>query len=276
MAPGDRPEPRSSELVADAAPHGTGLPSAAAETPALDPPPAAVAPTAGLPRIEWEQSAGPSSQSRPRRAGAFGPSAAAGGSRETNARSEQTVLAALDQRVASVVRMAVDGRQGSGLYVKPRLLVTTGELVGSASMVEMTTSDGEEVLGLVVHVDPARNLALVHVPRSGRSAPVAAAPAVGPGQTIELVELVGGGRARVLRAVLRAASQGGDRIANALPALHLELGEAGAPGTSGAPLFLDEQAIGLIANQDSGRLRNIIRLDHLDDLLALEALAALQ
>jgi hypothetical protein len=181
-----------------------GLPSAAAETPALDPPPAAVAPTAGLPRIEWEQSAGPSAQSRPRRAGAFGPSAAAGGSRETNARSEQTVLAALDQRVASVVRMAVDGRQGSGLYVKPRLLVTTGELVGSASMVEVTTSDGEEVLGLVVHVDPARNLALVHVPRSGRSAPVAAAPAVGPGHTIELVELVGGGRARVLRAVLRA------------------------------------------------------------------------
>ena len=87
---------------------------------------------------------------------------------QNNARAEPSVFAAaLDPRTASLVRLETDSHKGSGFYVKPRLVATTADLVGTASMVDVTTSDGEKVLGLVVYTDPVRNLAVVHVPRSG-------------------------------------------------------------------------------------------------------------
>ena len=39
--------------------------------------------------------------------------------------------AALDPRMASLVRLETGSRQGSGFYVKPRLVATTADLVGT-------------------------------------------------------------------------------------------------------------------------------------------------
>ena len=52
---------------------------------------------------------------------------------QNGARAEPTVFAAaLDPRTASLVRLETDSHKGSGFYVKPRLVATTADLVGSA------------------------------------------------------------------------------------------------------------------------------------------------
>jgi Trypsin-like peptidase domain len=127
-----------------------------------------------------------------------------GQSGQNDARADPTVFAAaLDPRTASLVRLETGSHRGSGFYVKPRLVATTADLVGTASVIDVTTGDGEKVLGLVVHTDPARNLAVVHVPRSGRPAALSPRPALAPGQTVDVLELLGHDRARMTIATLQ-------------------------------------------------------------------------
>ena len=116
--------------------------------------------------------------------------------------------AALDPRTASLVRLETGSHRGSG-FVRPRLVATTADLVGTASMVDVTTSDGEKVLGLVVHTDPARNLAVMHVPRTGRPAVLSQRLALAPGQPVDVLELLGHDRARMTIATLQPTAAGG-------------------------------------------------------------------
>jgi hypothetical protein len=184
-----------------------------------------------------------------------------------------TVFAAgLDPRTASLVRLETGSHRGSGFYVKPRLVATTADLVGTASVIDVTTGDGEKVLGLVVHTDPARNLAVVHVPRSGRPAVLSRRPTLAPGQTVDVLELLGHDRARMTIATLRPAAAGAG-TAGAAP---VELDLAGAPATMGAPVFVNEHAVGLVADQEGGSRRNIMPVDDLAAILESEPLAALR
>ena len=195
-----------------------------------------------------------------------------GQSGQNGARAEPTVFAAaLDPRTASLVRLETGSHKGSGFYVKPRLVATTADLVGTASVIDITTSDGEKVLGLVVHTDPVRNLAVVHVPRSGRPAALSRGTALTPGQTVDVLELLGHDRARMTIAPLRPAASGGTASA-----AQVELDLAGAPATAGAPVFVNERAVGLIADQDGGSRRSIMPIDDLAAILASEPLAALR
>jgi hypothetical protein len=189
------------------------------------------------------------------------------------ARAEPTVFAAaLDPRTASLVRLETGSHRGSGFYVRPRLVATTADLVGTASMVDVTTSDGEKVLGLVVHTDPARNLAVMHVPRTGRPAVLSQRLALAPGQAVDVLELLGHDRARMTIAALQPAAAGGSAGGDE----QLELDLAGAPATSGAPVFINDRAVGLIADQDGGSRRRIMPTDALAAILASEPLAALR
>jgi S1-C subfamily serine protease len=181
--------------------------------------------------------------------------------------------AALDPRVASVVRLETGSHRGSGFYVEPRLVATTADLVGTASVIDVVTGDGEKVLGLVVHTDPTRNLAVVHVPRAGRPVTLAPRPALAPGQAVDVLELLGHGRARVTLATLQPAGAAGDGTASGG---RLELDLAGAPAAMGGPVFVNERAVGLIADQDGGSRRGIVSVDALAALLQSEALAALR
>ena len=152
------------------------------------------------------------------------------------ARAEPTVFAAaLDPRTASLVRLETDSHRGSGFYVRPRLVATTADLVGSASMVDITTSDGEKVLGLVVHTDPARNLAV--------DARASVRPAGGPLPRNRADARANGRRARTARARSRAydhcPSAAGAVWRHARGAEQVELDLAGAPATAGAPVFVE-------------------------------------
>jgi len=186
------------------------------------------------------------------------------------------VLAAeLDPRVASVVRLEAEGRRGSGFYVKPRLVVTTDDLVGSSSVIDVTTSDGEAVLGLVVQVDPDRKLAVVHVPRAGRPAQLLDAAALRRGDVVEVLELVGEQQARLTRATLQQALAGGAQTSETAPVLRLAGDAAGASTGGGAPVFLKDRAIAIVAAQSGGPERNVISIEALDTLLESGTLAAL-
>jgi hypothetical protein len=157
------PSTSEPELVADAAPL---LPPSAQ-------PDARAAPAGESSASSWraaiEPGAGPDAPSagagRPdRNPPGSPPSTERGASREGASGSAASVFAAgLDPRMASVVRLDTDSRRGAGFYLKPRLVVTTADLAGAASVIDVIASDGEKMLGLVVHTDPARNLAVVHV-----------------------------------------------------------------------------------------------------------------
>ena len=253
------PQTGGPELVADMMP-GAGQSGASDANAAALPVLTAVEPGAGLPPAMAASRGAPAPPwPDPDQSG------------QNGARAEPTVFAAaLDPRTASLVRLETDSHKGSGFYVKPRLVATTADLVGSASVIDITTSDGEKVLGLVVHTDPVHNLAVVHVPRSGRPAALSPGTALTPGQTVDVLELLGHDRARMTIAPLRPALSGGTARA-----AHVELDLAGAPATAGAPVFVNERAVGLIADQDGGSRRSIMPIDDLAAILASGPLAAL-
>ena len=140
-------------------------------------------------------------------------------------------------------------------------------------MIDVTTSDGEEVLGLVVHADAARDLAVVHVPRTGRPVPLFDGPALTPAAAVDVLELLGHDRARLTVARLEPAAAPGERTGSAG---RFDLDLAGAPAAAGTPVFLNERAVGLVAGQDGGLRHHVVQIDALPALLESEALAGLR
>ena len=268
------PRTKASELVADAASSIAPTASSNADDPTVAKPSSALPVVAAI-----QPGEGPGADSRRtglpfRNAPAAQPLLDLTPGREVGAGTDATVFAAaLDPRMASVVRLETGDRRGGGFYVKPRLVVTTADLVGTASVIDVTTSDGEAVLGLVVHTDPARNLAVVHVPRTGRPAPLFEGAALASADSVDVLELLGDDRARLILATLRPATAAGDGTASAA---RFDLDLAGARAAVGAAVFVNERAVGLVVAQDGGLRHHFIQTDALAALLESEPLAALR
>jgi hypothetical protein len=88
-------------------------------------------------------------------------------------------------QAASVVAIRAGRATGHGFYLREDLVLTTYQLVRATSVVDVTTADGATVPALVAALDPARDLALLQVPRPGPAAALyqsaAPAPALPPG-----------------------------------------------------------------------------------------------
>jgi hypothetical protein len=108
-----------------------------------------------------------------------------------------------DPRAAGVVHLAAGGRSGSGVYVRPDLVLTTAQLVDRTSVVDVVTRDGARVLGLVARTDPIRGLALVQVARPGPPVAFHDGPPPEPGRPVEAIALAAGGAATVTPGRLR-------------------------------------------------------------------------
>jgi Trypsin-like peptidase domain len=108
-----------------------------------------------------------------------------------------------DPRAAGMVHLAAGGRSGSGVYVRPDLVLTTAQLVDRTSVVDVVTRDGTRVLGLVARTDPIRGLALVQVARPGPPVAFYDGPPPEPGRPVEAIALAGGGAATVTPGRLR-------------------------------------------------------------------------
>jgi hypothetical protein len=259
------PRTRDSELIAEA-PSTVSPVDWLAATEEEDatglPPLAALAPSAGPPGSGSTPAKDPAPAAQDAQLGM----ASRGAGRLGTGVEPIQFAAALDPRVASVVRLEAGSRRGNGVYVRPRLVVTTVDVVDGTSVIDVITDDGEAALGLVVHIDAERGLAVVHVPRAGRPALLSDGPASTSGQMVEVLELIEPGQARRTRTVL----QGG----NGAPALQLEL-DAAAATSAGAPVFLNGRAIGLIAAREGAPAGDLVPIEALDELLESEALAAL-
>jgi hypothetical protein len=268
------PRTNGAELVADT--RSSTLPTGSSDTDDV----AEGQPDLALPTAAAiEPGAGPGTGSRRtgtlfRDAPASEPLLDTGRGGDVGARTDATVFAAaLDPRMASVVRLETGSRRGGGFYVEPRLVVTTADLVGTASVIDVTTGDGEEVLGLVVHTDSARNLAVVHVPRTGRPALLFDGAGSAPADAVDVLELLGDDRARVTLARLHPAAPAGDRTGSTD---RFDLDLADAPAALAAPVFLNERAVGLIAAQGGGSRHRLVPIDGLSTLLESGTLAALR
>jgi hypothetical protein len=110
---------------------------------------------------------------------------------------------AIDPRAASVVRIEAGGgadrAPGTGFYVRKDFVLTALGVVQDASVVDVTTADGATVPALVANVDPARNLALVQVPRPGPALTLYQGPALDAGLPVEALGQGGAGRPVFLR-----------------------------------------------------------------------------
>jgi S1-C subfamily serine protease len=186
-----------------------------------------------------------------------------------------TIGAVHDPRVASCVRLRADGRSGNGFYVRPRLVVTAADVVGTASVIDVTTSDGEEALGLVVLVDQIRGLAVVHVPRAGQPMAFAESAGLEPGRTARVIGLGADGRARSGSAVFEPAPAVGAIDEGIARAPRLKLDDGGESAAPGAVVVSENHVIGLLAGGEDGPMRGILPIDGLSQLLESETLAGL-
>ena len=142
-----------------------------------------------------------------------------------------------DPRAAGVVHVAAGERSGSGVYVRPDLVLTTTQLVDRTSVVDVTAHDGARVLGLVARSDPIRGLALVQVSRPGRPVAFYDGPPLEPGQLVEAIAFADSGVATATPGRLR----GTDPV---FPGRAYVDAPAQAEAT---PWFLGDQVIAMVA-----------------------------
>ena len=71
----------------------------------------------------------------------------------------------------SVVTVVRDGGVGSGVVLRPDIVVTNAHVVGEERYVTITFVDGESSLGTVVGTDAVTDLAVVRTERKGLPVP---------------------------------------------------------------------------------------------------------
>ena len=145
-----------------------------------------------------------------------------------------------------MVRLAAGERSGSGVYVRPDLVLTTAQLVDRTSVVDVITRDGARVLGLVARSDLIRGLALVQVARPGPPVTFYDGTPLEPGRPVEAITLAGAGTATVTPGRLRGA----DPVFAGLAYIDAPAASAHAQAT---PWFLGDQVIALVAGDAGDR-----------------------
>jgi hypothetical protein len=148
-----------------------------------------------------------------------------------------------DPRAAGVVHLTAGGRSGSGIYVRPDLVLTTAQLVERTSVVDVVTRDGARVLGLVARSDLIRGLALVQVARAGPPVTFYDGPPLEPGRPLEAIALAGGGAATVTPARLREIDPAFGRAYIDSPAAPVQ--------AQATPWFLGDRVVALVAGGDA-------------------------
>ena len=143
-----------------------------------------------------------------------------------------------------MVSILADGSAGSGVYVRPDLVLTTAALVGHATVVDVTSADGVRVLGLVARTDPPRNLSLVQVGRPGAPVLVHDGAPVAAGRAIEGIIPSGSGLATTAGRYLGPGAVVGDGLASMTALVYIEAPAAVAQPEA-TPWFLGDALVGL-------------------------------
>jgi Trypsin-like peptidase domain len=158
----------------------------------------------------------------------------------------RAIAPAGDPRGAGVVRLAAGTRSGSGIYVRPDLVLTTAQMVDGASVVDVLTADGARVLGLVARADPVRDLALVQVARPGRPVMLHDGPPLSSGQPLEALALGPDTRTNLLQGRYEGGSTPGIAGPGFTGLVSIEAPAAPADALA-MPWFAGDALIGLAA-----------------------------
>lgn len=154
-------------------------------------------------------------------------------------------LARDDPRFESVVAIFLGrGGMATGFYVAPDVVLTNWHVVDKSTYVEMERFDGTETFGRVMVSDVRLDLALVKVQRRGPPVRIRRAPKLATGQTIEIIghprRLLFSLTQGVISTVREVRSRGGGK-----KVLYVQTDTPTSPGSSGSPLFLGDEVIGI-------------------------------
>jgi S1-C subfamily serine protease len=169
---------------------------------------------------------------------------------ETNGRPG--LQAAAGPEAAGVVGVNLGEQAGSGFYVAPYTVLTSARLLGHASVIDVTTAEGTIVPGLISHVDRARDLALIQVPKQGTALRLHGGPLPEPGTA---VAAIGHGRSRSALAIPGILNPGPAAPAGLdLAALvHIESEMPADAAAAGGPVQHGGEVIAVISDSGPGR-----------------------
>jgi S1-C subfamily serine protease len=153
---------------------------------------------------------------------------------------------------ASVVGVNLGKRAGSGFYVAPHTVLTSARLLGRASVIDVTTAEGAIVPGLISHVDRARDLALIQVPKEGVALGLHAGALPEPGTAVAAIGLAPSGSALAIPGVLKPgpAEQAGLGLAGLV---HVESAAQTDAAVTGGPILHDGEVIAVVSDAGPGR-----------------------
>ena len=160
--------------------------------------------------------------------------------------------AAAGPEALSVVGVNLGNGAGSGFYVAPHTVLTSARLLGRASVIDVRTAEGAIVPGLISHVDRARDLALIQVPKQGVVLRLHAGALPGPGATVAAIGLAPSGAALAIPGILKPgpAEQAGLDLAGLL---HVESAAPADAAVAGGPLLHGGEVIAVISDAGPGR-----------------------
>lgn len=152
-----------------------------------------------------------------------------------------------DPRFDSVVVIInLKGGLGTGVYVKPDLVLTNYHVIEGVKFVELKLYNGMETFGKVVKSDVRLDLALIKVETRGKPVDFYTGNTIDVGSTVEAIGHPNGLRFSITRGVISALRKlpsiyatGGKEV------LFIQTDAAINPGNSGGPLFLGNKVIGI-------------------------------
>ena len=182
----------------------------------------------------------------------YGRSAAAPRRELSEANGRTASRSAAGPEAASVVGVNLGERAGSGFYVAPHTVLTSARLLGRASVIDVTTAEGAIVPGLINHVDRARDLALIQVPKQGTGLRLHAGALPAAGTAVSALGLTTSGSALTISGVLkpRPIEQAGLDLA---ALVHVESEMPADASAAGGPVLHDGEVIAVVSDAGPGR-----------------------
>jgi len=150
-----------------------------------------------------------------------------------------------DPRFDSVVAIYTPNSMGSGVFVRPNIVMTNWHVVERLPIVELRLYDKRETFGQVIAKDVLRDLALVKVQERGRVASFYQGKDVSPG---DRVDAIGHPKRRpfsITRGVVSSVRKLSSHTIGKSDVLYIQTDADINPGNSGGPLFKGDKVVGI-------------------------------
>jgi S1-C subfamily serine protease len=151
-----------------------------------------------------------------------------------------------DDRFHGIVVVEGNDGFGTGFYVSPNLIITSHHVVGSRTLVPLSSFEGRRFNGTVVSIDRRLDLALVETATRGRPLRIHSG-AVRLGETVEVIGHPKGYKFTITRGVVSGIRKVMSTTESSpIPVEYVQTDASISPGNSGGPVFLGGAIIGVV------------------------------